>query len=135
MPASRVPWAPDIRVWAAGALLLAACTGGAPRAEIRDSVAAPPPAPADSLVLEGPDGVTVWFTDARTATAADGSPCLERALQVRQDSIRRGVPLLYTREAPTLMGRDAIRAMLYNNCEPVAAYRVDFATISPQRLP
>lgn len=92
-------------------------------------------APADSLVLEGPGGITVWFTDARTATAADGTTCLERALQFRQDTTRRGVPLLYTREAPTLLGSDAIRAVLYNNCQPVAAYRVDFETISPKRLP
>jgi hypothetical protein len=135
MPMSRVLTAVDMRSRTVWVLLLAACTGGSPRAEAVDSTAAVPPAPADSLVLEGPGDVTVWFTDARAATGADGSPCLERALQIRQDSTRRGVPLLYTREAPVMMGKDAIRAVLYNNCEPVAAYQVDFATISPKRLP
>jgi hypothetical protein len=135
MPVRMTPRRPDVPRGTVWVLLLAACTGGPPGNALRDSVATAPPAPADSLVLEGPGGVTVWFTDAREATAPDGTPCHERALQIRQDSTRRGVPLLYTREAPVLMGKDAIRAVLYNNCEPVAAYRVDFATISPKRLP
>lgn len=119
-----------------GAMAGGACGPGADRPqEPAGEAAAAADVPADSLVLEGPGGVTVWFTDSRSATAPDGTACLERALQVRDDSTRRGVPLLYTREAPTMMGRDAIRAVLYNNCEPVAAYRVDFATISPKRLP
>jgi hypothetical protein len=42
--------------------------------------------------------------------------------------------LLYTREAPTLAGNDAMRAVLYNNCIAGPAYRVDFATISPKRI-
>ena len=72
--------------------------------------------------------------DARSATAADGASCLERALTIRHDTLARGVPLLYTREAPTALGKDAMRAVLYNHCAPVAAYRVAFATISPKRL-
>ena len=95
----------------------------------------PPPAPADSLVLEGPGGITVWFTQSRTAADSTGASCLERALEVRQDTSRRGVGLLYTREAPTLLGTDAMRAVLYNNCAPGPAYRVDFATLSPRRIP
>lgn len=93
-----------------------------------------PAAPADSLVLAAPGGVTVWFTVARPATAPVGSACVERALEVRTDSTRRGVPLLYTREAPALLGTDAMRAVLYNGCTAGAAYRVDFATVSPRRL-
>ena len=118
------------------ALLVAAACAPAPEAAARpDSAAAvKAPAPADSLVLRGPDGVEVWFTDAREATSPGGETCLERALQVRSGSSRRGVPLLYTREAPTLLGNDAMRAVLYNNCTAGAAYRVDFATISPKRL-
>lgn len=135
MPARMMSRTADLQRTTVWAVLLAACTSGSPGSATRDSAATAPAAPADSLVLEGPGGVTVWFTDARDATAPDGTACQERALQVRQDSTRRGVPLLYTREAPVLMGKDAIRAVLYNNCEPVAAYRVDFATISPKRLP
>ena len=98
------------------------------------SVSVPPPPPADSLALSGPGNVTVWFTVAREARSASGETCVERGLEIRQDTLRRGVPLLYTRQAPTWLGRDAIRAVLYNNCAPTAAYRVDVATVSPQRL-
>lgn len=93
-----------------------------------------PVAPADSLVLTAPGGITVWFTLARPATHPDGTSCQERALEVRTDSTRRGVPLLYTRDAPTLLGEDGMRAVLSNGCVAGAAYRVDFATVSPQRL-
>lgn len=118
------------------AVVLAAACAPSPESTARpdSTAAAPAPAPADSLVLQGPDGVEVWFTDAREATSPAGELCLERALEVRTGSSRRGVPLLYTREAPTLLGSDAIRAVLYNNCTAGAAYRVDFATISPKRL-
>lgn len=85
-------------------------------------------------MLTAPGGVTVWFTSARPATSPDGAPCEERALEVRTDSTRRGVPLLYTREAPTLLSEDGMRAVLYNGCVAGAAYRVDFATVSPRRL-
>ena len=94
----------------------------------------PPPAPADSLVLEAPGGITVWFTQSRVAKDSAGIACQERALEVRQDTARRGVGLLYTREAPTLLGADAMRAVLYSNCAAGPAYRVDFATLSPRRI-
>jgi hypothetical protein len=124
------------RRWLSVVLLASAC-GAPPQAGTpADSSAAadPAPVPADSLVLQVPGGVEVWFTDARQATSPDGAPCLERALEVRAGGTSRGVPLLYTREAPTLLGGDAMRAVLYNNCLAGAAYRVDFATISPKRL-
>ena len=92
-------------------------------------------APADSLVLEAPGGISVWFTQFRDAKDSAGVACRERALEVRRDTTRRGVGLLYTREAPTLLGKDAMRAVLYNNCVPGPAYRVDFATLSPRRTP
>lgn len=119
-------------------IALAACTpapeaGGA--GDATSGAAAETAAlPADSLVLQGPGGVEVWFTHTREATSPDGEPCLERALEVRAGSTSRGVPLLYTREAPTLLDGDAMRAVLYNNCAAGAAYRVDFATVSPRRI-
>jgi hypothetical protein len=85
-------------------------------------------------VLEVAGGITVWFTQARVAKDSTGNGCLERALEVRQDTTRRGVGLFYTREAPTLLGKDAMRGVLYNNCTPGAAYRIDFATLSPKRI-
>ena len=81
-----------------------------------------------------PNGVTVWFTVAREATDSAGMPCLERALEIRRDTSRAGVPLLYTREAPTLLDPGAMRAVLYNHCTAGPAYRVDFATVSPRRI-
>lgn len=118
--------------------LATACTPAPEAGAAGDSTAAAAAetaaAPADSLVLEGPGGVEVWFTHTREATSLEGDPCLERALEVRSGTTSRGVPLLYTREAPTLLGDDAIRAVLYNNCAAGAAYRVDFATVSPRRM-
>lgn len=96
--------------------------------------AAAPAKPADSLVLEAPNGVTVWFTVAREAKDSNGATCLERALEIRRDTVRAGVPLLYTREAPTLMDTGHMRAVLYNGCRAGPAYRVDFATVSPRRI-
>lgn len=93
-----------------------------------------PPAPSDSLALEAPGGITVWFTQTREAKDSLGNSCRERALEVRQDTTRRGVGLLYTREAPTLLDQDHMRAVLYNNCAPGPVYRVNFATLSPRRL-
>jgi hypothetical protein len=86
------------------------------------------------LVLRAAEGWEVWFTAARQATSETGEPCIERALELRRDTVRRRVPLFYTREAPTALGRDAIRAVLYNRCVPVGTYRVDFQTASPTRL-
>lgn len=117
-----------------GILLLLACGGQRETPPPAVDTPASAPAPADSLVLEAPGGITVWFTQARNATDSSGVACVERALEVRQDTTRRGVGLLYTREAPTLLGTDAMRAVLYNNCRAGPAYRVDFATLSPQRL-
>jgi hypothetical protein len=85
-------------------------------------------------VLEAPGGITVWFTQSREAKDSTGAACVERALEVRRDSTRRGVGLLYTREAPTLLDREHMRAVLYNSCAPGPAYRVDFATLSPRRV-
>ena len=93
-----------------------------------------PSPPSDSLVLEAPGGITVWFTQSRVAKDSTGAECHERALEVRQDTTRRGVGLLYTREAPTVLDKDAMRAVLYNNCVAGPAYRVDFATLSPRRI-
>ena len=116
-------------------LAVAACLlGCAERPAQAPAPAPPPPAPADSLVLEAPGGITVWFTQSRIAKDSLGNECRERALEVRRDTTRRGVGLLYTREAPTLLDQDAMRAVLYNNCVAGPAYRVDYATLSPRRI-
>jgi hypothetical protein len=118
----------------AGALLaaVAACGGGAPPGE----PAAPPapPAPADSLVLRTADGSEIWFTDARPARDSAGIECLERSVEIRRDSVRIRVPLLYTRAAPTPLDGGHVRAELSLNCRTTAVYRVELATGRPFRM-
>lgn len=91
------------------------------------------PVPSDSLVLRA-GAFEVWFTDARPMVSDSGEPCMERALEIRQGTARRHIPLLYSLEAPTPLDDTTMRAILYNNCRPVGAYRVDYATASPHRL-
>jgi len=122
----------------AALLLLSACGGrsDAPRAE----PASPPPAqtrtaaPADSLVLSTPAGYQVWFTAARTGTDAGGAPCVERAVEIRTDTSRVVVPLLYTNRAPTVLDRGHIRAELTRDCAVTGVYRVELATGRPTKI-
>lgn len=122
-----------ILVWLATAV--SACGGESrPAADSRAATTAQPSVPADSLVLSGPGGITVWFTSGRPARDSAGTACLERALEVRSDTSRRGVPLLYTLEAPILLDDTSMQAVLYSGCRAGPAYRVDFATVSPRRI-
>lgn len=118
------------------AMLLPFALGCAPAAEPPAGGAEDAPVrPTDSLALRTAEGWEVWFTAARDAHHQDGTPCLERGLEIRRDTLRRAIPLLYTREAPVPGGSGVIRAVLYNHCEPVASYRVDLETARPTRLP
>ncbi|MGH7733078.1 MAG: hypothetical protein ACREOE_05080, partial [Gemmatimonadales bacterium] len=83
--------------WIAVSALLAAC-GRAPAPVSHPASSPPTPAaPADSLALRMRGGIEVWFTYARSDTAADGRVCLERTLEIRHpDGSTVGVPLLYT---------------------------------------
>jgi len=90
---------------------------------------------ADSLVLVAPGGFTVWLTEGRPATDLKGTPCLERTLEIRTDSARRKVPLLYTSTIPTLLDDTTMRAELSHDCLPSAAYRVSLRDGMPHRLP
>jgi hypothetical protein len=90
---------------------------------------------ADSLVLVAPGGFTVWLTEGRPATDLKGVACLERTLEIRTDSARRKVPLLYTSTTPTLLDDTTMRAELSRDCRPAAAYRVSLRDGMPHRLP
>jgi hypothetical protein len=92
-------------------------------------------APADSLVFRTRDGFEIWFAAGRQAHDPAGETCFERAILIRRDTVSRGVPLLYTLEAPVRLDDTTMRAVLYSSCRPAGAYRVDFATASPRRLP
>jgi hypothetical protein len=88
--------------------------------------------PVDSLAVSG-NGVEVWFTLARTAHGSDGKQCLERGLEIRRAGSRVPVPLLYTREPPTLLNDTTMRAVLWTHCKPLDSYLVDLRTGRPVR--
>lgn len=109
----------------------AACgTDSGHRAAIADSAVSK--APADSLVVSGP-GVEIWFTLSRPGVSADGTPCTDRAIELRRGSTRIPVPLLYTREAPSIMNDTTARAVLYTGCVAGDAYLVDLRSGRPTR--
>jgi hypothetical protein len=88
--------------------------------------------PVDSLVLSN-DGVEVWFTLARVAQGPNGQECVERGLEIRRGDTRVQVPLLYTGTPPVLLDDSTMRALLWNHCRPVDAYRVDLRSGRPLR--
>lgn len=90
-----------------------------------DQVADPP---SDSLVLATGTGVEVWYSLARSARAPDGSPCIERGLEIRRGQRRIQVPLLYTGETPTLLNDSTMRAVLWTNCRAGNVYLVDLTS-------
>ncbi len=124
---------------AGGVVLLAGLGGCGARGE--PGPGAPPAADAgsvraaDSLVLVAPGGVSVWLTEGRKGTDSSGAVCLERSLEIRRDSLHLKVPLLYTRAAPTLLDDSTLRAELWRDCRPMAAYRVSLRDGMPYRLP
>jgi hypothetical protein len=91
--------------------------------------------PADSLVVSNPAGVEIWYTLARAGKGSDGATCVERGLEIRRGGERIPVPLLYTGDTPTLLNDSTMRAILWTNCRPVDAYRVDLRNGRPVREP
>ena len=126
------------RGWSLIAMMAGALTG----CGVRGEPAPGNPAPADtvslrltdSLVLTAPGGFTVWFTEGRRGQSADGSPCLERTIEIRRDTLRHKIPLLYTVTAPRLLDDTTLRAELARDCAPAAAYRVDLRDAMPHRI-
>jgi hypothetical protein len=118
-------------------LLFTGCEPGngapvADRPSPPDHVADPP---SDSLVLATGSGVEVWYGLARSARGPDGSPCVERGLEIRRGQRRIQVPLLYTGETPTLLNDSTMRAVLWSHCRPGNAYLVDLTNGRPVRQP
>jgi hypothetical protein len=118
-------------------LLFTGCKPGN-RAPATDSLAPPDQVadpPSDSLVLATSTGVEVWYRLARSARKPDGSPCIERGLELRRGQRRIQVPLLYTGETPTLLNDSTMRAVLWTNCRPGNVYLVDLTSGRPVRQP
>jgi len=117
-------------VFLASATVLSGCARGEP------GPGAPPAAePAaqvsDSLILSAPGGITVWLSDGRRATDSSGSECFERTLEIRHDTTRIKVPLLYTISTPVLVDDTTLRAELADHCRKAEPYRVSLKTGRP----
>lgn len=89
---------------------------------------------SDSLVLRAPGGITVWLTEGRRSQSPDGTSCVERSIEIRRDTLRHQIPLLYTVTTPRLLDDTTLRAELARDCAPVAAYRVDLRDAMPHRI-
>jgi len=122
-------------VWVGGGLLALGCARGEPEAGIPPAAEQAPVAMQDSLVLTAPGGVTIWLAEGRAATDSKGATCMERTLEIRRDSSRIKVPLLYTITAPTLRNDSTLRAELAKNCHPAEVYHVDLRTGQPTKVP
>jgi hypothetical protein len=106
----------------------------APPAPVPPPAASEPAAPADSLVGSSPNGAQVWLVEGRQARDSAGATCYERGVEIRRDSSRIRVPLLYTGRAPARFSRDGFEAELWRDCRPMARYRIDLATGRPTKL-
>jgi len=119
------------------ALVIAAGCRGEPRGPRPDSAGAAAPgvalAPADTLVLTvGRSGV--WLTEGREARDSTGASCYERSIELRTDSTRVKVPLLYTTHPPRRIDGRSIRAELVRDCRVIAVYRVELSSGRPTKL-
>ena len=117
------------------ALGAAACgANGEPPPGAPPAAETPAHAVADSMILSAPGGISVWLTEGRRAADSAGNGCLERTLEIRHDTTRIKVPLLYTVSPPVLLNDTTLRAELANNCRAGDAYRVDLRTGRPTRI-
>ena len=92
------------------------------------------PQPADSMVLTAPGGVTVWLTEGRPGSDSTGAACYERTLEIRRDTARLKVPLLYTVTVPVLLDDSTMRAELARDCRPTTRYRVSLRDGMPHKI-
>lgn len=93
-----------------------------------------PPAVADSLVLTLAGGATVWLAEGRRAVDSAGVACFERSVEIRRDSVRLKVPLLFTASLPTRVTDSTFRAELFHNCRPESAYRISIKDGMPHKI-
>lgn len=120
---------------AGSAILLASCIarGEQEPGRIPEAYAGATP-PPDTLVLTAPGGTTVWLSEGRPAVSATGENCLERTIEIRKDSSRLKVPLLYTVTMPVLIDDTTIQALLAEHCQATRPYRVNLKTARPSPM-
>ncbi len=92
------------------------------------------PTLADTMVLTAPGGTTVWLTEGRQAVSPQGGNCIERSIEIRRDTSRLKVPLLYTVAVPVLLDDTTMRAELAEQCRSARVYRVNLRTAQPSPM-
>ncbi len=88
----------------------------------------------DSLLLTLESGATIWWTTGRRVRGDEGTTCLERAIEIRADTTRRLVPLLYTMTGPVALSDSVFRVALSTRCRPGGLYRVHVRTAQPEPI-
>lgn len=123
------------RLAIAALILLAGCgPRGEPAPGAVPEVALAVPQRPDTLVLALPGGNTVWLAEGRADKDSAGAPCFERSVEIRHDSVKLKVPLLYTAAAPTRVNDTIFLATLYQNCRPQSAYKVGVRDGMPHKV-
>ena len=116
-------------------LLLAACGArGEPAPDALPELEEAPLTLTDSLVLALSGGATVWLAEGRRARDSAGAACVERSVEIRRDSVRLKVPLMFTGSVPTRLDDSTIRAELYRDCRLSAVYKVGVRDGMPHRI-
>jgi hypothetical protein len=88
----------------------------------------------DSMILRTRAGYEVWYSGSRPARDDNGQVCVERAMQIRRDTSRINIPLLYTGAPPVLVNDSTIEAAIWLHCRPGNLYRVDLRNGLPVRV-
>lgn len=118
----------------AAVILLAGCGArGEPAPGAVPELDQPPLQLTDTLVLTLP-GATVWLAEGRRAQDSTGAVCVERSVEIRRDSVRLKVPLLFTGSMPTALDDSTIRAELSRDCRVAQVYRVGVRDGLPHRI-
>jgi hypothetical protein len=125
----------SIPVYAAAVVLLSACGArGEPAPGAVPEVEQPPPSAPDSLVLTLAGGATVWLAEGRRAADSAGAECFERSVEIRRDSVRLKVPLLFTGANPTRVSDSVFRAELFHKCRTESAYLINIRDGMPHKI-
>ncbi len=119
-----------LRVLVVAGWLVAGCGRPQAPAPAHEAVSSAPP---DTMVLRA-GRHQIWLAEGRAAADSSGQACYERSVEVRTDASRTKVPLLYVLEAPTILNREHVRAVLSYRCRPLAVYRVELATGRPFKI-
>ena len=113
--------------------LLLACTSREEHREAPDGMAGVAGPLRDTMVLRMPDSAEVWYTGSMLDSAADGTTCYERTVEIRRGTSRTPVPLLYTLGQLETVDDTTVRAALVRNCAKYETYLVNTKTAQPRR--